>query len=247
VVEAKRQDWARDPFKLIEDKGSSYARGALNGKAQAAIWTDMLARFARTHGRPRRTIKLALTCSEEAAGAFNCAISRQSSPGFHRRSISVEGGFGHMDGKSLSSGGRLVDQAILVGEKAYQDFTLTVTSPGWHSSRSVPDNAIYEMAGALRKVRDLEFPIEFNATNRGYFEQVGNYRNDTVGSAMVALVANPDDKESERLANTDKVLRSTLRTTCVATLIKGGHALKALTQRVDANANCRIFPRHSSK
>ncbi|MDB5702864.1 MAG: family metallo-hydrolase [Sphingomonadales bacterium] len=249
VVEAKPQDWARDPFKLIEENGNFYARGALDDKAQAAIWTDMLARFARTHYQPRRTIKLALTCGEETAGAFNGAqyLARQRRDLIDAAFALNEGGFGHTDGKSLSSGGRLIDQTILVGEKAYQDFALTVTSPGGHSSQPVPDNAIYEMADALRKVRDLEFPIEFNATTRSYFQQVGKYRNDAVGAAMVALAANSDDKASERLVNTDRMLHSTLRTTCVATLVEGGHALNALPQRVQANLNCRIFPGHSSE
>jgi acetylornithine deacetylase/succinyl-diaminopimelate desuccinylase-like protein len=244
VVEAKKSDWVRDPFTLIEENGYFYARGTLDDKAHAAIWADMLARFSREHYRPRRTIKMALTCGEETSGAFNGA---QWLANNRRQLIDAEfalneGGGGRTNGKPISQGGKLEAQSIMVGEKAYQDFTLTSTNPGGHSSQPVRDNAIYAMADALDRIREYEFPLQFNETTRAYFSQVGKVRGDAVGQAMVALAANPADKAAETTVNTDKMLHSMLRTTCVATMIDGGHALNALPQHVEANVNCRMFP-----
>ena len=133
-------------------------------------------------------------------------------------------------------------QTIQVGEKAYQDFTLTTTNPGGHSSQPVRANAIYQMADAIAKIRDFEFPLEMNDTTRAFFAKAGAMRPDDMGKAMVALAANPADKDAEAKVNTDKGFHSMLRTTCVATLVNGGHALNALPQTVTANVNCRMFP-----
>ena len=244
VVVAKRSDWKRDPFKLVEENGYFYGRGTADDKAQAAIWTDMLARFAREHYRPKRTIKMALTCGEETDGAFNGAewLSKNRRQLIDAGFALNEGGGGRTDGKGVVEGGHVIVQTVQVGEKAYQDFTVTATNPGGHSSMPVRDNAIYAMADALAKVRELEFPLEFNDTTRAYFAKVGAMRGDATGKAMIALSANPADKAAEAIVNRDKQLHSLLRTTCVATMIDGGHALNALPQKVTANVNCRMFP-----
>jgi acetylornithine deacetylase/succinyl-diaminopimelate desuccinylase-like protein len=249
VVVAKRSDWTRDPFTLIEENGYFYGRGTTDDKAMAAIWADMLARFAREHYQPRRTIKMALTCGEETSGAFNGAqwLSQNRRQLIDAAFALNEGGGGITDGKSVASGGKLTVQSIQVGEKAYQDFTLTVTNPGGHSSAPVRKNAIYEMADALARIRDYEFPLEFNDTTRTYFAEGGKARGDAVGKAMMALAANPADKQAEAVVNTEKMLHSMLRTTCVATMIDGGHALNALPQNVTANVNCRMFPGRTSE
>ncbi len=249
VVEAKRADWTRDPFMLVEEGDYFYARGAQDDKAQAAIWTDMLVRFARAHYRPRHTVKLALTCGEETSGAFNGAqwLSQNRRALIDAEFALNEGGGGRTDGKPLSHGGHLVEQTVMVGEKAYQDFTFTVTNPGGHSSQPVRSNAIYELGDALAKLRDYEFPLQFNDTTRAYFTKAGAARGGAMGAAMIALAANPADHAAEALVNTDKQLHSMLRTTCVPTLIEGGHALNALPQRATANVNCRMFPGRSSE
>lgn len=239
VVEAKREDWTRDPFTLIEENGYFYARGSVDDKAQAAIYTDTLIRMARAGYKPRRTIKLALTCGEETSGAFNGAEWLAAN---RRELIDAafalnEGGGGRSDGK-----GKLLVQTIQVGEKAYQDFTLTATNPGGHSSQPVRENAIYAMADAVAKVRDYRFPLQFNDVTRAFFIKSGAMRPAPVGPAMVALSVNPADAAAEAVVNQDKALHSMLRTTCVATLIDGGHALNALPQSVTANVNCRMFP-----
>ena len=239
VVEARREDWTRDPFTLIEEGGYFYARGTADDKSQAAIWTDTLIRFAKMGYKPKRTIKLALTCGEESSGAFNGAewLTKNRRQLIDAEYALNEGGGGLTDGK-----GRLVVQSIQVGEKAYQDFTLTATNPGGHSSQPVRDNAIYVMSDALAKLRDFESPLEFNDTTRAFFARAGAIRPDAMGKAMAALAANPGDKAAEALVNTDKMFHSMLRTTCVATLIQGGHAQNALPQSVSANVNCRMFP-----
>ena len=243
VVEAKREDWVRDPFTLIEENGYFYARGTADDKSQAAIWTDTLIRFAREGYKPKRTVKMALTCGEETSGAFNGAdwLAKNRRELIDAEFALNEGGGGLTDGK-----GKLVVQSIQVGEKAYQDFMLTTTNPGGHSSQPVRDNAIYVMSDALAKVRDFEFPLEFNDTTRAFFSRAGSIRPDAMGKAMVALAANPADKAAEATVNTDKMFHSMLRTTCVATLVDGGHAQNALPQKVTANVNCRMFPGRSA-
>lgn len=239
VVEANRADWTRDPFTLIEENGYFYARGAADDKSQAAIWTDTLIRMSKEGYRPRRTIKLALTCGEETSGAFNGAewLAQNRRELIDAEFALNEGGGGRSDGK-----GNLLVQSIQVGEKAYQDFTLTVVNPGGHSSAPVRDNAIYAMSLALIKVRDYGFPLEFNDTTRAFFTKAGAQRGGETGAAMQALVTNPADSAAEAIVNKDKMLHSMLRTTCVATLVDGGHALNALPQTVTANVNCRMFP-----
>ena len=243
VVEAKREDWARDPFKLIEEGGYYYARGAVDDKAMAAVWADMLIRFQHEGYRPERTVKIALTCGEETDTAFNGAnyLAQNKRDLIDAAFALNEGGGGRTDGK-----GKLLVQTLQVGEKSYQDFTLTATNPGGHSSAPIRDNAIYELSDALVKIRDYEFPTQFNDVTRAFFTKSGPLRGDDVGKAMVALAANPNDKTSEAIANTDKAIHSMLRTTCVATLVDAGHALNALPQRATANVNCRMFPGRTS-
>ena len=249
VVEAKRADWTRDPFTLIEENGYFYGRGTVDDKAQAAIWTDTMVRFAREKYKPRRTVKLALTCGEETSGAFNGAqwLATNKRDLIDAAFALNEGGGGRTDGKPLSAGGKLEGQSIQIGEKAYQDFTLTVTNPGGHSSAPIRDNAIYELSDALGKIRDLEFPVEFTDTTRAFFTKMGKLRGDAVGQAMVAIAANPADRAAEAVVNHDKSLHSMLRTTCVATMVDAGHALNALPQRATANVNCRMFPGRTSE
>lgn len=241
VVEAKRADWTRDPFKLVEENGYFYARGTSDDKAMAAIWADDMIRFRQAGYRPKRTIKMALTCGEETTYAFNGAQwLAQNRPDLVAAAFALnEGGGGDTDGH-----GKLLVQQMQVGEKAVQNFRVETRNPGGHSSQPVPDNAIYELAADLGRLAAYDFPLEMSDTTRTFFARTGASRGDAVGKAMVALAANPADKEAERIVNTDKAYHSMLRTTCVATLLEGGHANNALPQRAAANVNCRIFPGH---
>lgn len=242
VVEAKREDWVREPFKLIEEGGYYYARGVADDKFMAAAFSDTMIRLRQSGKTPRRTIKLALTCGEETDTAFNGAkyLSTEKRDLIDAAFALNEGGGGRTDGK-----GNLMVQTIQVGEKVYQDYRLTVTNPGGHSSQPVPDNAIYRMAAALQKIAAHEFPAEFNDTTRAFFAKAGALRPDALGKAMVRLTEDLGDEEAMALVNSDKAMHSMLRTTCVATMIDGGHAVNALPQKVTANVNCRIFPGHT--
>ena len=156
VVEAKREDWTRDPFTLIEENGYFYGRGAADMKAMDATWVDMLIRFKKSGYHPKRTIKLALTCGEETTNAFNGAQwLAKNKPDLIAAAFALnEGGGGRTDGR-----GKLLVQSIQVGEKAAQNYRLETVNAGGHSSIPIRNNAIYELADALAKVRDHEFPV----------------------------------------------------------------------------------------
>jgi acetylornithine deacetylase/succinyl-diaminopimelate desuccinylase-like protein len=239
VVEAKRADWQRDPFTLVEEDNYFYARGSSDMKAMDATWIDALMRFKQEGYHPKRSTKLALTCGEETMGAFNGAQwLAKNRPDLIAAEFALnEGGGGRTDGH-----GKLLNETMQVGEKTPQDYRVEATNVGGHSSIPMRDNAIYELSDALLKVRDYEFPVKMTATTRAYFALAGAARNDDIGKAMVALSKNPGDKVVEKLVSSDRTYHSMLRTTCVATLLDGGHADNALPQRAGANINCRIFP-----
>ncbi len=239
VVEAKREDWTRDPFTLIEENGYFYARGSSDMKAMDATWVDALMRFKQSGYRPKRTIKLALTCGEETTNAFDGADwLAKNRPELISAAFALnEGGGGRTDGH-----GKLIVESIQVGEKAVQNYRVETVNAGGHSSIPIRDNAIYELADALVKLRNYEFPVKFSATTRAFFAKAGAARADELGHAMVALSQNPADAAAEAIVSKDRSYHSMLRTTCVATLLEGGHANNALPQRAAANVNCRIFP-----
>jgi acetylornithine deacetylase/succinyl-diaminopimelate desuccinylase-like protein len=239
VVEAKRADWQRDPFTLVEENGYYYARGTVDDKAMSSIWADAMVRFRQQSYHPRRTIKLALTCGEETTWAFNGAQwLAQNRPDLVAAEFALnEGGGGLLDAQ-----GKRQLLSVQVGEKAAQNFTLTATNPGGHSSAPTPDNAIYELADAIKAVQGYEFPVKFTDTTRAFFTANAKMRGGELGDAIRRLLANPQDQAADAIVSRDKVLHSTLRTTCVATLLNAGHAENALPQRATANVNCRIFP-----
>ncbi len=239
VVEAKREDWQRDPFTLIEENGYYYGRGTVDDKAQAAIWTDSMVRFKQEGYRPKRTIKLALTCGEETTYAFNGAewLSKNKPDLIAAEFALNEGGGGR-----YNAAGKREVVAIQVGEKKAQNYTLTTTNPGGHSSAPAPDNAIYELGDALKVIQGYVFPVKFTDTTRAFFRGLALTRKGPVGDAITRILANPEDKAANALLGLDKTLRSTLRTSCVATMLAAGHAENALPQRATANVNCRIFP-----
>jgi acetylornithine deacetylase/succinyl-diaminopimelate desuccinylase-like protein len=239
VVEARREDWTRDPFKLVEEGGYFYARGAMDDKFQAAVWVDTLIRLHAAKPRPARTIKMALTCGEETSGAFNGAAYLAS----HERALIDaefalnEGAFGVLD----ESGKRVVVE-VQAGEKASQNYTLEVINPGGHSSRPRKDNAIYDLAAALTKVSEYQFPLQFNATTTTYFRRMAPIVGGEMGAAMKAIADNPADARAAEVLERDPGYNGLLHTTCVATMLGGGHATNALPQRARANINCRVFP-----
>ena len=206
----------------------------------AAVFVDSMVRLKKENYRPKRGIKLALTCGEETPNVQNGVKFLVE---HHRDLIDAafalnEGGGGRYD---MDSGVyRYV--SVLAAEKVYQDFTLSTENQGGHSSRPTPDNAIYQLTHALEKVEAHQFPVEFNDTTRGYFEKFGAIEGGAQGADMIAA-AHGDAAAIERLKK-DPSMNAILRTNCVATQIQGGHAPNALPQHATANVNCRIFPGH---
>ncbi|HEY3950963.1 M20/M25/M40 family metallo-hydrolase [Phenylobacterium sp.] len=240
VVEAKREDWTRDPFTLVEEGGYFYARGAMDDKAQASIWVDSLIRFKHEGYKPRRTVKMALTCGEEGGGPLNGASWLVK----NKREL-IDAAFALNEGAGgqlTEDGAKRIAHTVEAGEKTSQSFVLEVTNPGGHSSRPVPDNAIYRLADAIEKVRRYEFPVMINDANKAYLMGMSKIEGGQRGAAMTALAANPKDAAADKLLSADPSLHTLLRTTCVATMISGGHAQNALPQRVTVTINCRIFP-----
>jgi len=239
VVNARREDWVRDPFRFIEEDGYFYGRGVADMKALDAIWIDTLIRYRAEGYRPKRTIKLALTCGEESGARMNGAQwLAENKPALIAAGFALnEGGGGDTDGK-----GKLVSQSMQIGEKSNRSFEIEATNPGGHSSIPIDDNAIYELSDALVRVRGYKFPIRFNGTTRAFFAKAGAARSDGLGAAMVRLADDPTDKGAEAIVSTDRTFNSMLRTTCVATMLEGGHASNALPQRAKATINCRIVP-----
>jgi acetylornithine deacetylase/succinyl-diaminopimelate desuccinylase-like protein len=240
VVEAKREDWERDPFTLVEEDGYFYARGASDDKAMAAVFTDTLVRFSQQGFKPLRPVKLALTCGEETPSTFNSVEwLLHTQPDVLKAKFVLNEGAGGL----LGADGRHVALDIQAGEKVYQDFELETTNPGGHSSRPVRDNAINDLAAALARLAAYQFPISVNTTTRAYFEAQAKLAPAPVAADMLAVLRDPPDAgAAERLWAANPGWNSMLRTTCIATQIEGGHAPNALPQRARANVNCRILP-----
>lgn len=241
VVAANRADWERDPFTLIEENGNFYARGSIDDKAQAAVWVDTLIRFREEGFRPRRTIRMALTCGEETAeGALNGARYLVEN---HRALIDAEFALNEGGGGLMDANGQRQMVTVQVGEKLPQNYRLEVTNPGGHSSRPVRDNAITRLSRALIRVGEHDFPIEANAITTNQFAAMARFAPAPLNGLMARFAANPADAQAgAALAGAEPTFNALMRTTCVTTTIAGGHAPNALPQRVSANVNCRVMP-----
>jgi len=239
VVEARREDWTRDPFTLVEEGGYFYGRGTFDDKSMAAVWVDTLVRLRKQGYRPKRTVKMALTCGEEAGSAFEGADYLVK----HERAL-IDAAFALNEFAYgvLDDQGRRVVMEIEAGEKTDQDYGLEVVNPGGHSSRPVKDNAIYHLAAGLTRLGEYDFPVQMNATTRAYFTRMSGIVGGEMGAAMKAIVKDAADTTAAAALSQDPRLNAMLRTTCVATLMNAGHATNALPQRARANVNCRIFP-----
>ena len=240
VVEAKREDWSTDPFQFIEREGYFYGRGTTDDKAQAAVWVANLIRYRREGFRPDRDIILALTADEEGGGPYNGVDWLIKN---HRELIDAdlclnEGGWGE------SSGGRKISNDVQVSEKYVINFRFEVRNKGGHSSLPVPDNAIYHLAAALDRLSRFGFPLKTNEVTRGYFGQLAKI---TPGpaSADMTSAAQGSVEALPRLAAASVTWNASLRTTCVATQLEGGHAMNALPQLAAATVNCRVLPEDS--
>ncbi len=241
VVEAKRSDWTTDPFQLVEKDGYFYGRGTQDMKDSDAIAVTTLIRFLKEGYKPNRDIILALTADEEG-GTFNGVDWLLQ---HHRDLIDADYVLNPDAGGVMTDHGKPVDVEVEATEKLYADFQLTATNPGGHSSLPTKDNAIYEIADALGRLEQSSFPFELNTVTRAWFEQIATSETPQVAADIRAMLKPTPDREAiERLSNNPR-FNSTIRTTCVATRLSGGHADNALPQTAQALVNCRILPGHS--
>lgn len=244
VVAAKRADWTRDPFTLIEEGGYFYGRGVSDDKAMAAAFTDAMIRYRQEGYKPKRTIKLALTCGEETEQALNGVeyLLKNRPDALSAGWALNEGG-----GGSLDEAGKPVSNGVQAGEKVYQDFTFKATGPGGHSSRQAPHyNVIGWMSEALARVNAYDFPVDLTPAAKAFFGASAPLYPGPASTAMAAVgagTATPADYATISAENPS--WNATLRTTCIPTMISGGHAVNAQPQSVTANVNCRIIPGES--
>ncbi len=240
VVEAKREDWQRDPFTLVEENGWFYGRGSSDDKAMASVFTDTLIRYRKEGFTPRRDIKLALTCGEETPAIFNSVKwLTQTQPKVLSASFALNEGAGG----ELGRNDKPVALQIQAGEKVYQDFTLEASDVGGHSSRPNKNNPITRLSAGLVKLGTHNFAIALNQATRGYFEAESRLEPPEIAADMRAVLKDSrDEAAAERLWAHNPAWNGMLRTTCVVTEISGGHAPNALPQNVRANVNCRILP-----
>ncbi|HUF52022.1 MAG TPA: M20/M25/M40 family metallo-hydrolase [Longimicrobiales bacterium] len=240
VVEANPEDWTLPPFELIERDGIFYGRGTADDKDEAAIYVANLIRMKREGYVPERDIIVALTADEEGGpdNGVQWLLANR------RELIDAEYALNEGGGGILDDG-RRVSHTVQASEKKYLNFIVEATNPGGHSSRPRPDNAIYELAEALVRIAAYRFPVRLNEVTREYFRRSADIAEPAAGAAMRRLVADAADAGAIAQLEQDARDNAIMRTTCVATLLSGGHAPNALPQRARANVNCRILPDES--
>ncbi|HQA17631.1 MAG TPA: M20/M25/M40 family metallo-hydrolase [Novosphingobium sp.] len=240
VVEADPKDWTRDPFTPIVEDGILYGRGASDMKFDAALATSSLIELRRSGYKPKRTIILQFSGDEETTMKTSRIIAERLKNA--ELVINIDGGGGTFD----EATGKPLYWTWQGAEKTYVDYELEVTNPGGHSSAPRPVNAIVQMSQALEKVGAYRFKAELSPLTKAYFEKAAQFEPDPVlAAAMRAFAANPKDEAALATLRANPAYVGKVGTTCVPTMIHGGHAQNALPQRVTANINCRVFPGHS--
>jgi len=239
VVEAKREDWSTDPFRLIEKDGYFYGRGTGDDKFMAATFVANLIRYKQEGYRPDCDIILTLETDEEIGDGNAVGIQwlLKNQPDLINAEFALNegGGVGVKQGKTIRN-------SIQTSEKVFRTYRLEVTNKGGHSSLPTPDNAIYHLAEGLARLGKFSFPLNLNETTRAYFARTAELETEqTAADIRSVLAANPDPTALARLSQ-NAAYNAQLRTTCVATMLEGGHAYNALPQTARATVNCRIMP-----
>jgi acetylornithine deacetylase/succinyl-diaminopimelate desuccinylase-like protein len=241
VVQALKSDWSADldPFVFTERDGYYYGRGSGDDKAMASIFVANLLRFKKEGYVPDRDIILALTADEEGGGSNGVRWLIAN----HKELIDAAYALNEGGGGALRDGKPFIN-SVGAAEKVSANFTISTANRGGHSSVPRDDNAIYQLAQALTHVATHQFPVMLNEVTKAYFSRTAAIETPEMGAAMRTIVANPSDAKASATLSRDPRYRSMLRTTCVATMLSGGHARNALPQTATANVNCRMAPGH---
>jgi acetylornithine deacetylase/succinyl-diaminopimelate desuccinylase-like protein len=239
VVTAKRSDWERDPYTLVEENGFFYGRGTYDVKHGITQLATVFLRLKAEKYVPKRDLIIYFSGDEETAQATTVQIARNRRELIDAEyALNADGGGGTLDDHT----GKPTYYGLQTAEKTYADFKLTTRNPGGHSSTPRPDNAIYDLATALVKVRAYSFPVMWNDTTLASFREGGKSTPGELGEAMKRFASNPQDAAAAQVLAANPNVVGQTRTTCVATMLEGGHAENALPQSATANVNCRIFP-----
>src|ERR1700722_5000386 len=241
VVEARREDWTLDPFQFIEKDGYFYGRGTGDIKDGDAILVTTFIRLKQEGYKPNRDLILALTADEEGGKSNGVDWLLKNHRDLVEAAFVLNADSGGVDLEH----GKPVSFNVEATEKLYGDYQLMATNPGGHSSLPVPDNAIYHVADALTRLQAYTFPFELNPVTRAYFARMAGLEAGQTAADMKAILKLPPNATAIARLSTIPKYNSTVRTTCVATRLAGGHANNALPQSATANVNCRILPGHS--
>jgi acetylornithine deacetylase/succinyl-diaminopimelate desuccinylase-like protein len=238
VVEALRTDWTTDPFEFVEKDDFFYGRGTEDMKEGDAILVTNFIRFKKEDYLPDRDLILALTADEEGGSSNGVDWLLKQ----HRDWIDAEYCINLDGGEFEKENGKRILAAIQASEKVYVDFQFESLNAGGHSSVPTADNAIYHLAGALARLQSFSFPARINEITRNYFERMAALTTGQTSADMKDVAKQPTDVAAVKRLSEVPYYNSLLHTTCVATLLSGGHAPNALPQTARANVNCRIFP-----
>jgi carboxypeptidase PM20D1 len=239
VVDALPEDWERDPFTLVEEDGYFFGRGTLDDKFGTTVLTTTFLRLKAEGFLPTRDLIIAFSGDEESGEA----ITTRGLVTEHRNltdaefALNADAGIG-----VLNHDNEAIAYQLEAAEKTYASFELTIRNPGGHSSMPRADNAIYELASVLKNIESYRFPVRSNDVTRKYFEMMAEVSDGDVADAMRRFAKYPLDEDAANILYRYPAYVGITRTTCVATMLNGGHAENALPQSATATVNCRIFP-----
>jgi len=237
VVEAYAEDWKRPPFELTQDDTYFYGRGTIDNKFGVAQLTSTFIRLKREGFVPTRDLYLAFTGDEESGQTTTALLARRPDLAQAEYALNSDAGGGDLD-----ANGQAIVYNVQAAEKMYATWEITVRNPGGHSSRPREDNAIYQLADAIERIQAHRFPVRWSEMTRGYFRETGRKLGGELGEAMQRFAEDPEDEAAAARLAREPSYVGTTRTTCVVTMLRGGHAENALPQSATATVNCRIFP-----
>lgn len=235
VVAANSKDWTRDPFKMFTEDGFHYGRGIEDNKFDLSMIMATMIRLKSEGFKPKRDIILVLSGDEETSQTTTATLAKK----YADAELVLNGDAG---GGGLDKDNRPIAYYIQAAEKTYADFMIRFTNPGGHSSRPTKENAIYALARAIDRLAAYEFPVQKSTLTQSYFRETASRVSGSLSKAMRRFAENPDDTSAIATLSAEPEYVGQLRTTCVATMVQGGHAENALPQSAGVNVNCRIFP-----